>query len=100
MTTTRAAFTDLLAVLTTLNTKLVTFQARVPATAQPDVQQLRQGVATELGDVQAVLGATTMADWQSAVQRWAADARSFGGAAQLVRADLGLPPATEITASP
>lgn len=92
MTTTRAPFEGYHAALTTLNAKLPQFQAQVPATARADVQQLRQGVAVELGGLHAVLAATQEADWQVAVTRWLADAKSFGGASHLVRADLGLPP--------
>lgn len=94
MATTRAAFESYLAALTGLNTKLPRFEGEVPAATRADVQQLRQGVATELSDVQGVLSATGQGDWLAAATRWTADAKAFGAAAQLVRADLGLPPAT------
>lgn len=91
ITTTRPAFKNYLTTLVEFNTKLVGFEARMPVRARPDVHQLRQGVAQEIRDVEAILRATTATDWQAAVLRWIADAKSSGGAAQLVRADLGLP---------
>jgi hypothetical protein len=94
MATTRPAFESYLAALTGLNTKLPRFEDEVSAAPRADVQQLRQGVATELGDVQSVLSATTQSDWLAAATRWTVDAKAFGSAAQLVRADLGLPPVT------
>ena len=77
--------------------RLLQFAADVPAAAKSDVQQLRRDVATQLTDVEGIVSVATAADWLADVIHWKSDASSLGGAVQLVRADLGLPPATYIT---
>jgi len=94
MTSTRAAFTSYRSALTTLGASIPQLQADVPASVREDVQRLRDGVTTELGDVDAILSATTDAAWQAAITRWYSEVESFAGAAQLVRADLGRPTMT------
>ena len=93
MNTTRPAFQGYRDALVSLDAQLPKFQADVPASMRSDVQQLREGVATQLSDINGILSITTASDWLSTLGRWETDAKSFGGAAQLVRADLGLPPA-------
>ena|SRR5215472_1787232 len=90
---TKSLFKAYLSDLTILNMKLVGFQARMPAATQADVEQLRQNIGLEISDVLAILAAPSAAHWQAAVARWVAHVRAVAVAAQLVRADLRLPPA-------
>jgi hypothetical protein len=93
MSSAMPSFKAYLATLTTFSDQLPAFAAELPASDQADIQQLRQEIAKEVSDLTSIVADTTNGQFNIDVLQWSSDVRGFGAAANLVRADLGLPPA-------
>lgn len=89
MTTAQPLFRTYASALTTLNEQLPSFQASLPATAQADLGQYRQAIATEVADLGNVVQDTVEAQFWADESRWAPETFRTGAADKLVRADLG-----------
>jgi hypothetical protein len=93
MSSSMPSFKAYLATLTTFSNQLPAFAAELPASDQADIQQLRQEIAKEVSDLTVIVAATTNGEFNIDVLHLVSDRQGFGAAANLVRADLGLPPA-------
>lgn len=91
MSAAQPLFRTYLSALTTLNEKLPSFQALLPVTAQADLGQFRQAIATEISDLGNVVQDTDEPQFWSDERRWAPETFKTAAADNLVRADLGLP---------
>jgi hypothetical protein len=85
----RAATKDFSDAEATLNTALLAFEKKVPATVQVDIEAARHVLSLDIADMYNVINSTDDASLTTALNAWP---NRSSAAFVLVRSDLGLPP--------
>jgi hypothetical protein len=96
----RTAANDLLNAEVKLNTDLLAFEKEVPSNVQAHVEAARVGLPKEIADLQRAVASTDDSGLGLAIIAFVEDAQADGPAILQLRADLGLPPPAQNSASP